>query len=91
MAEELPTRQNAEDRLEPLAQAGDTLHDYLVGLAALVARGAGDWVDVLHALDELTTAQRSARRAHEHLINAMADHSVRLGDPLGDGAVATGS
>ena len=82
MAEEIPTRQDAEDRLEPLAQAGDTLHDYLVGVAALIARGAGDWVDVLRALDELTTAQRSTREAHEHLISAMADHSVRLGDPL---------
>lgn len=88
MKDEVSTRHDAEDRLEALAEAGDTLHDYLVGLAALIARGAGDQVDVLHALDELTTAHRSARRAHEHLISAMADDSVRLEDPLGDAEVA---
>lgn len=79
-----PLRQDeAEDLLRPLAQAGDTLHDYVVGTAAQLAEGAGDWIDVLEALDALTTAQRTIRGAHDHLINAMSDKRIRLGDPLG--------
>lgn len=76
------TRQEAEDSLELLADAGDTLHDYFVGTAALIAEGAGDWVDVLEAMRALISAQRSIRSAHAHLIDAMADPRVRLPDPL---------
>lgn len=75
-------RHEAEDCLEPLARAGDTLHDYVVGTAALIADGAGDWVDVLQAIHALITAQRNIRAAHQHLIDAMADKRVRLTDPL---------
>lgn len=76
------SEQEAEDCLEPLAQAGDLLHAYVVGTAALVAKGAGDWVDVLEASEALITAQRKIRSAHQHLINAMADPRARLTDPL---------
>lgn len=76
------TEPEAEDCLVPLAEAGDALHDYLVGTAALIAKGAGDWVDVLEAINDLSSAQRHVRSAHQHLINAMVDQRVRLGDPL---------
>lgn len=79
---DLLTEQGAEDRLTPLAEAGDTLHAYVAGIATLIAKGAGDWIDVLAAIDELTTAQRNVRSAHQHLVNAMADKRVRLPDPL---------
>lgn len=75
------TAQQAEDDLEPLAQAGDTLHDYLIGTAVLMADGA-DGVDALQALEALTTAHRNVREAQQHLIAAMGDPRARLTDPL---------
>lgn len=78
---DLEYRRAAEDCLEPLAEAGDTLHDYVVGTAALLAQGA-DAVDLLDAVNALTTAQRDVRRAHWHLIEAMTDPRARLPDPL---------
>lgn len=75
------TEQEAEDCVTPLSEAGDTVHDYLVGTAALIAKGA-DSVYALHALDALTTAQGMIRNAERHLINAMAHERARFTDPL---------
>lgn len=79
------TEQEAEDCVTPLTEAGDTVHDYLVGTAALIVNGA-DGVGALRALDALTTAHGMIRTAERHLINAMADERARLADPLGAAA-----